>query len=158
MSTYSSRLSTLVITTRLPRVAAMMVGGMMITAVAVSRLWAASPVGNGVRVGLGVLVKIGKLVGVGVQVLKTILSAPTDVAVIAGACCFDRPITVNNRLHIKITISTPQTMRNILALSLCLENQTENFLMVFMFFPFHLKLEMQTNNSIIYESILLFIW
>src|SRR5689334_10779220 len=110
MSTYSSFLSTLVITTRLPRVAAMRVGGMMITAVAVSRLWVASPVGSGVRVGRGVFVNNGKFVGVGVQVVMTMLADTLDVAVIAGTCCFDRPITVNNRLHIKRTISTPQTM------------------------------------------------
>ena len=103
------------------------------------------------RVGLGVLVKIGRLVGVGVQVIKTTLSASCGVAVIAGTCCFDRPITVNNRLHIKITISTPKTTRNIFALSLCLENQTGNFFMVFMFFPFQMKLEMQINKIIGYE-------
>lgn len=128
------------------------------TAVAVSRLWAGKPVGNGVRVTFEISVASGKYVGVGVQVVMTTISAAVvEAAVAVGAGWFDREKTVDNKTNKKITKSTPQTPRNIFALRFCLENQIGNCLMVFMFLPFHLKLKMRINKIMFYDSILLLI-
>ena len=124
------------------------------TTVGVSKLRVGKPVGSGVRMGVGEPSDIANGVGVDVQLFTTMLSAPLDVAVAEDDCSSDGAKALNNKLNIKTTISDPQTTRNILALSLCLENHIANFLMVFMFFRFHLKLEMQTNKIILYESIL----